>query len=115
MIALVKIIIQHVTDINSNTFLFSATSSKASTRKRRHDSSPASSISSTPTVDDKIDEERKKAEEKANAELDALVEEFLDEEKRMVDKLDDEKRRYLAVPEHHRDYTVEWNYFYKQR
>ena len=47
--------------------------------------------------------------------MDALVEEFLKEEKEMVDKLDSDKRRALAYPDSHREYTAEWNYFYKKR
>ena len=33
----------------------------------------------------------------------------------MVDKLDSDKRRALAYPDSHREYTAEWNYFYKKR
>ena len=50
-----------------------------------------------------------------NNELDALVSEFLAEEKKMLAWMDAEKRKYLAKPEKHRDYADEWNYFYEKK
>ena len=88
-------------------------SSKTSSRKRRHSSNSASSISSiSSSIGEKEKEDRL---QKANAELDALVEEFLNEEKKLVDKFDVDKKHYLDLPDKHREYTSEWNYFYKKR
>ena len=88
-------------------------SSKTSSRKRRHSSNSASSISSiSSSIGEKEKEDRL---QKANAELDALVEEFLNEEKKLVDKFDVDKKHYLDFPDKHREYTSEWNYFYKKR
>ena len=88
-------------------------SSKTSSRKRRHSSNSASSISSiSSSIGEKEKEDRL---QKANAELDALVEEFLNEEKKLVDKFDVDKKHYLDFPDQHREYTSEWNYFYKKR
>jgi len=88
-------------------------SSKTSSRKRRHSSNSGSSISSiSSSIGEKEKEDRL---QKANAELDALVEEFLNEEKKLVDKFDVDKKHYLDFPDQHREYTSEWNYFYKKR
>ena len=51
---------------------------------------------------------------KANEEMDGLVEDFLEEESKMLSFMETEKRRFLAKPESHRDYTPEWNYFYEK-
>jgi len=51
---------------------------------------------------------------KADEEMDELVEDFLREETKMLSFMEAEKRRYLAKPESHRDYTPEWNYFYEK-
>ena len=81
-------------------------------RKRRHSSS-ASSISSISSIGN--EKEKEDRLQKANAEVDALVEEFLNEEKKLVDKFDVDKKHYLDFPDKHREYTSEWNYFYKKR
>merc|ERR1719414_2401626 len=51
---------------------------------------------------------------KADEEMDELVEDFLREETKMLSFMEAEKRRFLAKPESHRDYTPEWNYFYEK-
>ena len=51
---------------------------------------------------------------KADEEMDELVEDFLKEEAKMLSFMETEKRRFLAKPESHRDYTPEWNYFYEK-
>ena len=51
---------------------------------------------------------------KADEEMDGLVEDFLAEEAKMLSFMEAEKRRNLAKPEAHRDYTPEWNYFYEK-
>jgi hypothetical protein len=53
--------------------------------------------------------------QKVNEELDALVDEFCVEEKKMISWMEGEKRKFLAKRESHRDYTYEWNHFYKGR
>ena len=53
--------------------------------------------------------------EKANEELDALVSEFLAEEKKMLAWMDGEKRKSKINPEKHRSYASEWNYFYENK
>ena len=94
-------------------FRTSRSPSSKSSRKRRHSSNSASSISSiSSSIGEKEKEDRL---QKANAELDALVEEFLNEEKKLVDKFDVDKKHYLDFPDKHREYTSEWNYFYKKR
>ena len=93
-------------------FRTSRSPSSKTSRKRRHSSS-ASSISSISSIGN--EKEKEDRLQKANAEVDALVEEFLNEEKKLVDKFDVDKKHYLDFPDKHREYTSEWNYFYKKR
>ena len=96
-------------------FRTSRSPSSKSSRKRRHSSNSASSISSISSSIGEKEKEKEDRLQKANAELDALVEEFLNEEKKLVDKFDVDKKHYLDFPDKHREYTSEWNYFYKKR
>ena len=47
--------------------------------------------------------------------MDALVSEFLAEEKKMLAWMDGEKRKSKINPEKHRSYASEWNYFYENK
>ena len=106
----------------------SRTKSRSPAPKRsRKKSSSLSSLSSVDSVEGsptpaKASEERKskspasvKAKQDAEKELDALIEKFVEKEKKMLLYLDDERKKSLKRPESHRDYAHEWNHFYEKK
>jgi len=98
--------------------------SRSRSKVSRRSPSPAESLSSLSSLEE-ISEVKSKSSKtkkdssmspnkKADEEMDELVEDFLKEEAKMLSFMETEKRRFLAKPESHRDYTPEWNYFYEK-
>lgn len=93
----------------------SSRSRSRSKRSKRRRSSSRSSNSSSSSLSKSSPKSVDEATKKANEELDTLVEEFLDEEKRMLAFMDGERHKFLTRPESHRHYTEEWGIFYREK
>ena len=96
--------------------------SRSRSKVSKRSPSPAESLSSLSSLEEISEVKPKKSKKdpslspnkKADEEMDGLVEDFLKEETKMLSFMEAEKRRFLAKPESHRDYTPEWNYFYEK-